>query len=387
MTSTLIDTIVETLTGRTRVTVDETYRAIHVDRGEVVDILTPGTYRLPSRKDRLALDWHEISDMIFLSEYEQAVFEKLPEVAAEQLIVFTTGENEMAVIERDGRIFTVMKPDTRLVVWADMGPWDITTIDIADDPAVEAKLARRLNRAQVTDSMLNVTVDEGKTALVTIDGKLDRQLGPGVYGFWKSGRQIETKLVDLRHQTLDVMGQELLTKDRVTIRVNIAANYRVTDPVKAVSAVKDFTEVLYRTLQTVFRKALGAKTLDQILENKATVDGEALKLVKAELAAIGVEVSDLTLKDVILPGEMRDILNTVVAAQKQAEASVIKRREETNATRSLLNTAKVIADNPIMLRLKELEALEVIAGKVDKLTITNGTDGLMNDIVKLRAVE
>ncbi|MEO0393688.1 MAG: SPFH domain-containing protein, partial [Pseudomonadota bacterium] len=294
MMSTLIETVVETLTGRTRVTVDETYRAIQVDRGEVVGILTPGTYRLPSRKDRLVLEWYEVSDLIFLSEYEQALFEKRPEVAAEQLIVFTTGESEMAVIERDGRIFTVLKPDTKMVVWADMGPWETTLIDIADDPAVEAKLAKRLKRSTVTDAMLTVTVDEGKTALITIDGKLDRQLGPGVYGFWKSGRQIETKLVDLRHQTLDVVGQELLTKDRVTIRVNIAANYRVTDPTLAVSAVKDFADVLYRTLQTVFRKALGAKTLDQILENKATVDGEALKLVQTDLAAIGVEVSDLT---------------------------------------------------------------------------------------------
>ena len=102
-----------------------------------------------------------------------------------------------------------------------------------------------------------------------------------------------------------------------------------------------------------------------------------------DMAAIGLEVTDITLKDVILPGEMRELLNQVVSAQKAAEANVIKRREETNAARSLLNTAKVMADNPVMLRLKELEALESIAGKVEKLTVTNGTSGLMNDLVKL----
>ena len=80
---------------------------------------------------------------------------------------------------------------------------------------------------------------------------------------------------------------------------------------------------------------------------------------------------------------MRDIMNTVVAAQKEAEANVIRRREETSATRSLLNTAKVMSENPVMLRLKELEALEVVAGKVDKLTVQNGTQGLMTDLVKL----
>ena len=88
--------------------------------------------------------------------------------------------------------------------------------------------------------------------------------------------------------------------------------------------------------------------------------------------------------DIILPGEMRDILNRVVAAQKEAEANVIRRREETNATRSLLNTAKVMAENPVMLRLKELEALESIASKVDRLTINNGTAGLLNDVARLR---
>ena len=81
---------------------------------------------------------------------------------------------------------------------------------------------------------------------------------------------------------------------------------------------------------------------------------------------------------------MRDILNKVVAAEKEAEANVIRRREETNATRSLLNTARVMAENPVMLRLKELEALSEIAGKVERLTIHNGTAGLMNDLVRLR---
>jgi regulator of protease activity HflC (stomatin/prohibitin superfamily) len=102
------------------------------------------------------------------------------------------------------------------------------------------------------------------------------------------------------------------------------------------------------------------------------------------VAKIGIEVVDIALKNVILPGEMRDILNKLVTATKEAEANVIRRREETNATRSLLNTAKVMADNPVMLKLKELESLESIAAKVDRITVHNGTDGLMNEIVRLR---
>ena len=89
------------------------------------------------------------------------------------------------------------------------------------------------------------------------------------------------------------------------------------------------------------------------------------------------------MKDIILPGEMREILNTVVLAEKEAEAGVIRRREEAAETRVLLNTAKVMADNPAMMRLKELEALESISAKVDTLTVHSGTKGLMQDLVSL----
>jgi regulator of protease activity HflC (stomatin/prohibitin superfamily) len=102
---------------------------------------------------------------------------------------------------------------------------------------------------------------------------------------------------------------------------------------------------------------------------------------------IGLSVGDIAIKDVILPGEMRDILNKVVTAEKEAEANVIRRREETNATRSLLNTARVMAENPVMMRLKELEALEKIADKVQTLTVHNGTRGLLDDLVSLKPAE
>ena len=86
----------------------------------------------------------------------------------------------------------------------------------------------------------------------------------------------------------------------------------------------------------------------------------------------------------ILPGDMREILNRVVEAEKEAEANVIRRREETAAARALLNTAKVMEQNPVMLRLKEMEALEKVAEKVKYLAVHNGTKGLLEDLVSLR---
>ena len=384
MVNEMMKQLIDSLMGRKRVLIDENERAIWLYKGEVRGILGAGEHVLTNRDGSLRIERQPLSQMLFKSAYEQAVLEKLPVDAATHLTVVRTAENEIAVIERDGIINTILGPDDKLILWADAGPWKATRIDIADSARVEAKLLQRLQRAGKTQLVTRVEVDEGKTALVSIDGQMTGRLEAGVAGYWNPGRKIATKLVDLTRQALDVTGQEVLTRDRVTLRINISAEYRVVDPLLAVTSVKDFADALYRALQLAFRKTIGALTLDQILEQKGMVDADAADKVRADMAMIGVEVSDISLKDVILPGEMREILNQVVAVQKEAEANVIRRREETNATRSLLNTAKVMAENPVMLRLKELEALESIAGKVERLTVTNGTEGLLNDLVHLR---
>ena len=101
------------------------------------------------------------------------------------------------------------------------------------------------------------------------------------------------------------------------------------------------------------------------------------------LSEVGITLISVGVKDIILPGEMKAILNQVVEAQKAAEANVIKRREETSATRSLHNTAKVMENNPTLMRLKELEALEKVADRIDSLSVYGGLEGLMNGVVKI----
>jgi regulator of protease activity HflC (stomatin/prohibitin superfamily) len=370
--------------GRQRVLVKANERVLALYRGEVLGIFGPGEHTLPNRRGMLELERHDVNRPVFASAYEKPLFDRLPEVAARELTVFRTGSREVAVVERDGELHAVLAPNQKLVVWNAAGPWTETRVDLANRLDIDPELMRWLTRARRTELTTAFLVNDGQVGLLFVDGTHQRMLEPGAHAFWNVGKTIQVRVVDLKRQSLDVTGQELLTRDKVTIRVNIAAEYRVVDPLKAVSDVKDFSDALYRALQFAFRQTLGTLTLDQILERKATVNAEAAEKVRADMAAIGVEVSAIELKDVILPGEMRDILNQVVAAEKQAEANVIRRREETNATRSLLNTAKVMAENPVMLRLKELEALEAIAGKVERLTIHNGTAGLMNDLVQLR---
>lgn len=369
---------------RTQVTVPESWRALVLVNGKYHSILRPGRYTLPNFRKAIAVEGYNLATRYFTGTHEQALLRERPDLAAEHLTDVRTAASEVAVVSCDGKLFGVLKPDARHLFWTDAGPWSVEKIDVSERLDVPNTLAKRLAALGPSDRVKWFGVEDGQVGLLYIDNAFVRVVGAGSHAFWNVGRAVSVKIVDTRQTALDVTGQEVLTRDKVSIRVNLAAKYTVVDPVKAVNTVKDFADALYRALQHAFRQSLATKTLDDILSRKGEIDGEAARAVRAEMAGIGLEVGDIAIKDVILPGDMREILNRVVAAEKEAEAQVIRRREETNATRSLLNTAKVMAENPVMLRLKELEALEKIADKVQTLTVHNGTQGLMNDLVSLR---
>lgn len=373
----------EKLMGFQRVTVSETDRALVLHKGRFDTILTPGSHLLRDAQNR-QIEMHSLTKGLFASAYEQALFRARPDLAAQHLTEYRAGDGEVLVISRDGRPFQVVTSGGRLVVWTEAGPWTAEAVTLPADHAVPTDLAFRLERAGLIGSLFMVEVPEGHVGILYINGVQTGMLPMGTHRFWRGGGAVAVKRVETRWATHDVTGQEILTRDRVTLRVNLSADYRVTDPLAAVGRVKDFAEALHRALQLAFRRTLGAVTLDELLADKVSVDAGAAAAVRAEMAEVGVEVGQIALKDVILPGEMRDILNRVVQAQKEAEANVIRRRDEAEATRALLNAAKVMADNPVMLRLKELEALQQIAGKVERLTVHNGTGGLLSDIVRLR---
>jgi regulator of protease activity HflC (stomatin/prohibitin superfamily) len=154
----------------------------------------------------------------------------------------------------------------------------------------------------------------------------------------------------------------------------------VLDAVKARATVSNFVDYVYKELQFALREAVGMRTLDELLTDKGIVDREVAASA-AKLEAIGLAVRSVGVKDVILPGEMKTILNQVVEAEKLAQANLIRRREETAATRSLLNTARLMEENPTLKRLKELETLEKIVEKVDKITVYNGLEGVLKNMV------
>jgi len=121
------------------------------------------------------------------------------------------------------------------------------------------------------------------------------------------------------------------------------------------------------------------------------LDSELRAFVRERIDQTGIEVTELGVKDVILPGEIRELVNKVVEAERTAKANLIRRQEETAATRSLLNTAKLMEENPLLLRLKELESLERLVEKVGRIDLHAGEgaglDALLTRLVRLKAPE
>lgn len=206
-----------------------------------------------------------------------------------------------------------------------------------------------------------IQVEEFERGLLYRDGRFERVLGPGRYRTWNVPfLHVRITKVDLRRRAVAIHGQEVMTQDKVSLRMNVVGQFQVVDPVKAVHAVADLQDQLYTDLQLALRDLIGGVTLDALLADKGAVARALLETVRAKAVVYGVDLLDAGLKDLILPGEMKTIFNQVLTAQKAAEASLIQRREEVAATRSLANTAAMLEKNPTLLRLKELEVLERI---------------------------
>nr|WP_242038650.1 SPFH domain-containing protein [Chroococcidiopsis sp. [FACHB-1243]] len=120
-----------------------------------------------------------------------------------------------------------------------------------------------------------------------------------------------------------------------------------------------------------------------LLENKGAIDRSVAEYIRTKIVDYGIEVDSVGVKDIILPGEIKTILSKVVEAEKAAQANVVRRREETAATRSMLNTAKVMEDNPVALRLKELEVLERIAEKIDRIQVNGSLDSILTELIQI----
>ncbi len=373
-----------------RIVVADYERALLIKNRSVQKVLEPGVYRLLDPLNRLKVEVYDLNVAEFKYDKLDYLIKQKPELVKTYFQVVELAAFQVGLVYKNGRLDSVLEPDSRQLYWK--GPVDVwvDVIDISRDFAVAKDKLKVLTRArdsklakQLSQYLYIAEVNENFAGLLIVDGELVEVLRPGVYAYWKFNRSIKVEQEDLRVQTMEVGGQEILTKDKVTLRVNLSTTYQVADLVKARGTASDWRDYLYRELQFGLRQAIGTRSLDTLLSNKGELDRAVYDYIRARVTDNGIEVRGVGIKDLILPGEMKDILNQVVEAEKVAQANVIKRREETAATRSLLNTAKLMEENPILLRLKELETLEKVTEKVERLTVFGGLEGVLQDTIKI----
>lgn len=324
----------------------------------------------------------------------QIVSKRIPWLVDEQLDVMIksgllTGKAEVidlkdhqrALVWIDGRFSRILGPG-QYAYWNQVRDVRIEVMSVTPVRFEHAE-SKTITRCADAARLLDICkVNRDFVGVLFLDGRYVDLLEPGNYAFWKDGTDARVVEVDMRESQVEVSGQEIMTLDKVTLRMNALVTYVVKDARRAVSASSDVRQSLYRDVQLALRAVVGARELDSFLTGKDDVAQELEQHVREQAKELGLEIRSVGIKDVILPGDMKDLMNRVTEAKKAAEANLIARREETAAIRSQANTAKLLAENPTLMRLRELEVLEKIA-TAGKMNIVLGEKGLADRVVNL----
>jgi len=273
---------------------------------------------------------------------------------------------EKALVFKNGKLIDVLTDGKH---WIGFGR-TVKRYDVTELFYHESELDQLMQNDKFANMVDITIVKDNEIMLQYKDGLFHSVLTPG------GSQNAVIKKVDLRKQQIEISGQELLTKDKAAIRVNFQAGYAVTDVNKAIDETKDYTRQLYVLIQLGIREYVGQYSLDELLANKQSAAPYIMQYAKAKALDMGVELLSCGIRDIILPGDVREIMNQVLIAEKKAQANVIMRREETASTRSLLNTAKLMEDNEMLFRLKEMEYMEKISEKVGEISLNGGNQAM-----------
>lgn len=349
-----------------RINVKAFEKALVFKNGKLIDVLATGKHwigfgRKVLRYDVTELFYHE-SELDQLLQNEK--FDSMVNVTIVK-------DNEIILQYKDGLFYKVLTPG-KYCYWKDGIQYEYIRVDLNEIEINDSINRKVLHNPMVAKYFTVHVVESYEQGILYIDGKMVKTMSPGMYYYWKGEKNAIIKKVDLRKQQLEISGQELLTKDKAAIRVNFQAGYSVNDVSKALDETKDYTRQLYVLIQLGIREYVGQYSLDDLLANKQSAAPYIMQYAKAKALAMGVKLLDCGIRDIILPGDVREIMNQVLIAEKKAQANVIMRREETASTRSLLNTAKLMEDNEMLFRLKEMEYMEKISEKIGEISLNGG---------------
>ncbi len=203
---------------------------------------------------------------------------------------------------------------------------------------------------------MRIVVQEWERVLLYRDGRFEELLEPGRHrrARWRRRRVY----VAVRPRLLVVPGQEVLTADGLSVRVSLTVACRTADPRRWHEAVEDADAFVYAALQVALREVVAGRTLDELLTARDAVPLDVRERVGSAAEAVGVAVESLALRDVMAPAELRRAAAEVATARAQGQAALERARGEVAATRALANAARMVADQPALLQLRTLQAVE-----------------------------
>ena len=347
--------------------------------GDYQNVISQGTHWLGFREHVLVYDLSKP----FLVPIALEILLQYQELT-ERLHIIEIKDDELVLVSEKGILKQVLTAGT-YTFWKSLVTYEFVRIDLSKIYITEVINKATLNHVLLKPYIRTLEVAAYEKGVLLVDDVFVKTLDSGTYQFWKNSNTIKIAKADMRQLQLEIAGQELLSKDKAAIRINFYTQYKVTDIEKALLSNKDYEKQLYITMQLVLRAYIGIYTLDELLAQKESIADAVFDDVKKVATKLGVQVVNCGIRDVILTGEMKDIMNQVLIAQKRAQANIITRREETASTRSLLNTAKLMEDNEMLFKLKEMEFVEQIADKIGEITLS-GNGGMIGQLKEIFSV-
>ena len=209
--------------------------------------------------------------------------------------------------------------------------------------------------AAIVSANMRTTIFEYERGLRFRRGRFSRVMDPGVY--WYLAAFTRILKVDIRPTRVAIAGQEVLSADGVAVKASLAATYRIADPQRAVLATDDYRTAVYTELQLALRAVISEAKVEDLLAQRAEMSLRLKVIPVAALEAIGIELQEVAVRDLTLPGELKKIFSQVVRARQEGLASLERARGETAALRNLANAAQMIERSPSLLQLRLLQVL------------------------------
>ncbi|HRD76166.1 MAG TPA: slipin family protein, partial [Hyphomicrobiaceae bacterium] len=294
-----------------KVSVKDDERGFLLRNGKIERLLPPGRFSAFDPSRELSCEIVKVVRTELPIERALMLSRLHPRIAEENIEIVKTGPTQVGLIALDGQLSTLMTPNSIRAFWTSVTEVTVDLVDAARELRMTKPYQDRLAGWR-TPLIVEAMVEPNERALLIVDGRLEEQLAPGRHVFWQVGRTIRVQKFDMRPQALEVTAQEILTKDRIGIRVTLTAFFQVADAEKAMMATGDLGQTIYKHVQFAIREAVAARTLDEILAARDTLDKEVRAYVQPRVGELGCAMGEIGVKDIILPGDVRELLNKVV---------------------------------------------------------------------------